>query len=207
MVPPGGNAPAAQAADQVIAASTPGSAAYKIGPMDVLDISVFKVPELSRSVVVSGTGTVNLPLVGEMVASGMTTRQMEHSLAAKLGAKYLQNPQVTVVVKEYNSQRVTISGEIKKPGVYPIMGQTSLLQLVAMAGGFEASSDSTVLVLRQNDGKRSAAKFNVSDIQKGRADDPTMQAGDVVVAGTSTLKKGFNSILKALPIAGAFALL
>ena len=137
----------------------------------------------------------------------MTTQQMERSLASRLGAKYLQNPQVTVIVKEYNSQRVTISGEIKRPGVYPLKGKTSLLQLVAMAGGFQESSNSTVLVLRQSDGKRSAAKFDVSDIQKGRAEDPTLQAGDVVVAGTSTLKKGFNSILKALPLAGAFAIL
>ena len=207
ITPPGGNAPAAQAAAEVIAVATPGNAAYKIGPMDVLDISVFKVPELSRTVNVSDTGTINLPLVGEIPASGMTTQQMERSLASRLGAKYLQNPQVTVIVKEYNSQRVTISGEIKSPGVYPLKGKTSLLQVVAMAGGFQESSNSTVLVLRQSEGKRSAAKFDVSDIQKGRAEDPTLQAGDVVVAGTSALKKGFNSILKALPLAGAFAIL
>ena len=64
-----------------------------------------------------------------------------------------------------------------------------------------------MLVLRQSEGKRSAAKFDVSDIQKGRAEDPTLQAGDVVVAGTSAMKKGFNTILKALPLAGAFAIL
>ena len=86
-------------------------------------------------------------------------------------------------------------------------GKTSLLELVAMAGGFEAASDSTVLVLRTTSGKRSAAKFDVGTIQKGKADDPTMQAGDIVVAGESAIRKGFNNVLKALPIAGLFALL
>ena len=91
--------------------------------------------------------------------------------------------------------------------MYPVKGKTSLLELVAMAGGLKQTSDSTVLVLRQDGGKRSAAKFDVGNIQKGRADDPTMQAGDVVVAGTSAIKAGFNNVLKALPIAGLFAFL
>ena len=76
-----------------------------------------------------------------------------------------------------------------------------------MAGGLKSTSDSTVLVLRQAGARRSAAKFDVGMIQKGRADDPTMQAGDVVVAGTSAIKAGFNNVLKALPIAGLFAFL
>ena len=194
---------AAQPASIVTQGATPEHGEYQIGPMDELDISVFKVPELSQTVTVSDTGTVNLPLVGEVPAGGMTTQQMERSLASRLGAKYLQNPQVTVTVKNYNSQRVTISGEIKSPGVYPIKGKTSLLQLVAMAGGFQENSNSTVLVLRQSGGKRSATKFDVSQIEKGRREDPILQPGDTLVAGTSTIKKGFNTLLKGLPIAGA----
>ena len=93
------------------------TAGYKIGAMDVLDISVFQVPELTKSVQVADTGTINLPLVGEIAVVGKTPQQVERDLIARLGAKYLQNPQVTVYVKEYNSQQVTISGEIKKPGV------------------------------------------------------------------------------------------
>jgi len=181
--------------------------AYRIGSADMLDITVFKVPDLSKTVQVSETGTINLPLVGELQAAGKTTQELERDLTAKLGATYLQNPQVTVLVKENNSQRVTIQGAVEKPGVYPVKGRTSLLELVAMAGGFKAASDSTVLILRQENGKRSAAKFDVAIIQKGRADDPTMQAGDVVVAGTSAIRAGFNSVLKALPIAGLFAFL
>lgn len=185
----------------------PTTAGYRIGALDVLDISVFQVPELTKSVQVADTGTINLPLIGEVAVAGKTAQQVERDLTAKLGAKYLQNPQVTVFVKEYNSHQVTIQGEIKKPGVFPLKGTTSLLQLIALAGGFEANSDSTVLILRQTNGKRSAATFNVSAIQKGRADDPVLQSGDIVVAGKSAIKAGFNAILKALPVAGLFSFL
>ena len=192
---------------QVTGGAQATAGAYRIGSADMLDITVFKVPELSKTVQVSETGTINLPLVGEVQAAGKTTQELERVLTAKLGATYLQNPQVSVLVKENNSQHVTIQGAVEKPGVYPVKGKTSLLELVAMAGGLKQTSDSTVLVLRQDGGKRSAAKFDVGTIQKGRADDPTMQAGDVVVAGTSAIKAGFNNVLKALPIAGLFAFL
>jgi polysaccharide biosynthesis/export protein len=183
----------------------PGS--YKIGPLDVLDISVFQVPELTKSVQVSDTGTINLPLVGEVSVAGKTPQQVERDLTAKLGAKYLQNPQVTVYVKEYNSQQVTVEGAVQKPGVFPLKGRTSLLQLIAMANGFDPASDWTVLILRQSDGKKQAARFDVDAIQKGRVDDPLLQSGDVVVAGSSAIKAGFGAILKALPLASVFAFL
>ena len=180
---------------------------YRIGPSDVLQIVVFKVPELSQTVQVADTGTINLPLVGETSVAGKTTRDIERDLTARLGAQYLNNPQVTVYVKEYNSQKVTITGDVKKPGVYPLTGKTTLLQMVAIAGGFEETTDWTVLVLRNSKGKRAAAKFDVNQIQEGRAEDPALQSGDVLVAGSSAIKKGYNAILKALPVAGLFAFL
>ena len=181
--------------------------AYRIGSFDVLDISVFQVPELTKSVQVADSGTINLPLVGEVRVAGRTAQEVERDLTAKLGAEYLQNPQVTVFVKEYNSQNVTVSGAIKKPGVYPIRGKTTLAQLVALAGDFDAGSNSSVLILREQGGKRMAGKFDVSAIRKGQAQDPTLQGGDQIVAGTSAIKKGFNTILKSLPLLGTMALL
>ena len=115
-----------------------------------------------------------------------------------LGPSIVKNPQVTVYVKEYNSQHVTITGAVNKPGVYPIKGSTSLMQVVAMAGGFGDDTDSTVLVLRERDGKRSAAKFDVSAIQKGTAEDPPLQSGDDIIAGTSAIKRGFQYHLESL---------
>src|SRR5262249_12724178 len=131
--------------------------------------------------------------------------ELQKDLNARLGTKYLQNPQTTVVVKEFNSNRVTVSGAVKNPGVFPYKGE-SLLQYVTMAGGLAPEANSMVLVLRQTNGQRSAAKFNVADIQSGSVKDPAMQAGDVIVADTSVAKKGLNSLLKLLPLA-AFATL
>ena len=132
---PASGPPTAHAPDAVVSVATPDKSAYEIGPLDTLDISVFQVPDLTKSVQLSGTGTINLPLVGEIAVAGRTTQEVERDLTSRLGAKYLQNPQVTVYVKDYSSQRVTITGEIGRPGVYPIKGPTSLLQIVATAGG------------------------------------------------------------------------
>jgi polysaccharide export outer membrane protein len=200
-------APKASSAAPKAVDSVSSADAYTIGPTDVLEISVFKVPELYKTVQVADTGTINLPLVGEVPAAGKTAQQLERELTVKLGDKYLQNPQVSVMVTQNNSQHVTIQGAVEKPGVYPLKGKTSLLEVVAVAGGFKDTSDSTVLVLRQSEGKRSAAKFDVAEIQKGQAEDPTIQSDDVVVAGTSAIKKGFNAVLKALPLAGLFTVL
>jgi polysaccharide export outer membrane protein len=195
----------AKAAETFVAAGTPGSAAYKIGPQDVLEVSVYKVPDLSRSVQVADVGTVNLPLVGEVQAAGHTARELEIALAKKLGAKYLQSPQVTVYVKEFNSRRVTIDGAVKKPGVYPIRGRTTLVQFIAMAEGLTdiAASDS-IAVFRTHNGKRSAARFDLDEIRSGKAEDPVVQEGDIIVVSESATKTAFQNFLKAFPLTSVF---
>ncbi len=195
----------AKAAETFTAAATPGNAAYKIGPQDVLEISVFKVPELSRSVQVADVGTVNLPLLGEIQAAGRTARELEHDLAKNLGAKYLQSPQVTVYVKEFNSRRVTIDGAVKKPGVYPIRGRTTLVQFIATAEGLTdlAAADS-IAVFRSVGGKRSAAKFDLEEIRAGKAEDPVIQEGDVIVVSESATKTAFQNFLRAFPLTSVF---
>jgi polysaccharide export outer membrane protein len=177
-------------------------AAATIGRGDVLDISVFQVPELSKTLEVRETGTINFPLLGEVAAAGKTAEELQRELTSKLASDYLQHPVVTVLVKESNSQRVTISGAIDKPGIYPIKGPTSVMEIVAQAGGFKDESDSTILILREKGGSRVMERYDVSEIQAGRAKDPLLQANDVLVAGTSAIKQTFNTILKALPIAG-----
>jgi len=195
------------AASTLTASATPGAGSYKIGPQDVLDISVFKVPELSKSVQVAEAGTVNLALVGDIEAAGRTSQDIERELVKRLGAKYLRNPQVTVFVKEYNSQRIAVEGAVKKPGVFPYRGRATLLQAIAMAEGLDAISDTNVVVFRSQGGKRAAAKFDLAQIRTGRLNDPAIESGDVVVVETSAMKETFQNILKAIPIAGVFALL
>jgi polysaccharide export outer membrane protein len=194
-------------ADQLTSAAKPGSSGYKIGPHDVVEFSVFKVPELTRTAQVADTGTINLPLVGEVHAVGRTAQEVERELEKKLGDKYLQSPQVTVLIKEYNSQRVTVEGAVKRPGVYPIRGKTSLLQVIATAEGLDSVSDTTVVIFRHIEGKRLAARFDIGQIRSGATVDPPVQSGDVIVAPTSAMKSSFDTILKSLPIATVFALL
>jgi polysaccharide export outer membrane protein len=186
--------------------AAPKADGYRIGPQDILDFSVFKVPDLQRSVVVAETGTVNLPLIGEVRAADRTAAELEREVARKLGEKYLQNPQVSFIVREYNSQRITLEGAVKKPGVYPLRGKTTLLQVVATAEGFTDIGDATVVIFRQEEGKKLAAKFDVADIRAGTTPDPVLQAGDTIVAPTSASKEAFASILKALPLATFAAL-
>lgn len=196
-----------QKIDQLKSAVTPGSTAYRIGTLDVLEINVFKVPELTKTVQVSDTGSVTYPLLGDVPAAGKTAQELERELTAKLGTNYLQKPQVSVLVKEYNSQRVLVDGAVTKPGVYPIQGKATLLQFVALSGGLTSAADTTVVVFRTVDGKRTAAKFDLDDVRSGAANDPSIQAGDVIVASNSAFKEGFEKVLKIIPLAGVFAIL
>jgi polysaccharide export outer membrane protein len=192
----------------IYTAADPGSAGYRVGPLDVLDVSVFQVPELTRSVQVSDVGTVNLPLVGEVPAAGKTSREIERDLASRLGSKYVRDPQVTVFVKEYNSQHITVEGAVKKPGVYPSKGKNSLTQAIATAEGLDNDAASnTVLVFRTVDGRRYGAKFDFKEIMAGRADDPSIQKDDIVVAESSAGKEVLSYAVKALPAFAVFSLI
>ncbi len=204
---PGQEAAVRKVALSATSMSDPSSKAYKVGPLDVLEVTVFKVPELSKAVQVSEAGTINFPLVGEVPAGGKTAREIEQTLTKRLGAKYLQNPQVTVFVKEYNSQRITIEGAVKKPGVIQMAGGLSLLQAVAQAQGLETTAETTAVVFRVTNGKRAAVKYDISAIREGKSDDPQLQAGDVIIVPTSDVKEGINTVVKFLPLATIIPLL
>jgi polysaccharide export outer membrane protein len=168
--------------------------------MDVLEISVFKVPELSKSVQVADTGTINMPLLGEVPAAGKTAQEIEQDLTRKLGAKYLKSPQVTVFVKDHNSQMVTIEGAVMKPGLYTIRGKLSLVQLVATAGGLNNDLyDKSITVFSTIGGERSSKAYDIDDIRAGKAADPSLHQGDVIVVDSSTGKVALQNALKILP--------
>ena len=177
-------------------------AGYKIGGQDVLEISVFKVPELSKVVQVAESGTINLPLVGDIVAVGRTAQDVERDLSAKLGAKYLKNPQVSVYVKEFNSQRVTVEGAVKKPGVYPLKGKTTLMQVVAMSEGLDNNvASNNIALFRVAGAKRTTMRFDLEQIRSGAQQDPFLMEGDLVVVESSDGKVAFNNFTKILPVA------
>jgi polysaccharide biosynthesis/export protein len=201
------SAPAAEAAAKLTSAGTPGSNAYKIGPLDVLDVAVFKVPDLSKTVQVGEDGTITYPLIGQVRAAGRTAHDLEVDLKQKLGEKYLRSPQINVLVREYNSQRVTISGAVKTTGVYAIKGRTTLLQVISMAGDIDNSiASGDIVVFRTVDGQRTAARFDAEAIKNGKGDDPEMLPGDVIVVDTSATKVALSNVLRVLPLATSAAI-
>jgi polysaccharide export outer membrane protein len=168
---------------------------------------VFQVPDLSRTVRVNSGGQISLPLIGAMQAGGLTIQELEAQIGKKLEAKFLQNPQVTAFVKEYTSQRVTVEGSVKKPGIYPLSGRTSLLQAIAMAEGLDPLADlQGVVIFRQVSGKKMAAVFDLKAIRTGKAEDPLIYGDDIVVVEESGSKSALRRIIEAIPVLRVFTL-
>lgn len=185
-----------------------GTTEYRIGAQDLLDISVFLNQDLRREVRVNTIGEISLPLIGTVVAGGKTVEELEKELMELYGKSYLQNPQITVFIKEFTSQRVTLEGAVKSAGIYPIKGKTSLMQAVAMAGGvnMDMADLEAVVVFRTVNGQRMAAKFNLKEIRAGEAADPQIYGDDIVVVGVSKGKWAYSRLLQSLPLFNAFQL-
>jgi polysaccharide export outer membrane protein len=182
-----------------------GATEYHIGPMDVLDINVFQVPDLTRTVQVDAAGQITLPLIGQVSVAGKTVTQVQSEIAAKLAAKYLQSPDVTVFVKEFTSQKVTVDGSVNQPGVYAISGRTTLLQAIAMARGTDRDANlKRAVIFRTINNQRMAAVFDIGQIRAGRMDDPEIFGNDVVVVDRDGTKSVLRGITGAVPIFSIF---
>lgn len=156
---------------------------YRIGPQDLLEIKVFGVPDLDTETRVSASGFITMPLIGLVDANGLTYEELAVRIAGRLGQDYLQNPNVTVNVKEYASQRVTMEGAVGKPGIFALSGDTTLLQSIALAGGLaELAEPRAVRVFRTNEaGEKTVGIFDLTQIREGKAPDLALLGGDVVV--------------------------
>lgn len=177
---------------------------YRIGPQDLVEVSVLGVPDLARTVRVDAQGQISLPLAGTVVAAGRTVQELEAVIAQALGARYLQAPQVSVFVKESSRERVTVGGAVKKPGIYPVNGQTSLLQAIALSEGLDPlANEHGVVVFRRIDGRRMAAVFDMRAIRQGAAVDPPVYGGDIIMVDQSGPKTALRRFIEAIP---AFAL-
>lgn len=181
-----------------------GSSEYRLGPQDLIEISVFGVDRLSQAVRVNSNGQISLPLVGGVTAGGMTIPELETELAARYADGYLQNPQVSVFVKEFASQRLTFEGAVKEPGIYPLTGRMTLLQGIATAKGLEPLADLKGIVLfRQIKGKKMAAVYDMRDLRSGRIEDPVLYGDDIIVVEQSGSKTILRRFIESVP---AFAL-
>lgn len=192
--------------DPIALAQIGSAAEYHIGPMDTLEVNVFQAPDLNRTVQVDATGMITLPLIGQLPAAGHTTSELQKSIAAALDQKYLQSPQVTVAVKEFVSQRVTVDGAVNTPGVYPIQGRTTLLQAIAMAKGADQKSanEKQVVIFRTVNGERQAARFDLTEIRKGHANDPEVYGDDMIVVDRSGARSLLRSVTSTLPVLAVF---
>jgi polysaccharide export outer membrane protein len=179
---------------------------YRIGALDLLTINVFQVPDLTlESVQVDAAGTLSLPLVGVVQAGGRTTQELSQDIARRLETKFLQDPQVSVQIKEASSQKVTVEGAVIQPGVYDVSGPTTLLQAIALARGPDRVADvHRVAIFRTIEGKRAAAVFDLTSIRSGTTPDPRIYGNDIVVVQGSRQKGFWQEVLRAVPAIGLF---
>jgi polysaccharide biosynthesis/export protein len=177
--PASGTTTAARAVDAVI----PGEDGdYKIGPEDVLDISVWKNAELSRTVPVRPDGKVSLPLVNDIQAAGLTPSRLRQELTRRL-SEYVPSPEVAVIVREVHSAKVSVVGAVRTPGRYEVRSPATVLELIALAQGFtDFASRERIVVLRQNGATPSRITFNYRKIADGTEQDNFfVQPGDIIV--------------------------
>jgi len=154
---------------------------YRIGPQDVLQIDVWKEPEITRTIPVRPDGKISLPLLKDVQAAGLTALQLAANIRDGL-IKYLTNPQVTVTVTQINSQRVFVTGEVAKSGALPLLPGMTALQALSSSGGFtQFAKIKGVYILRNQNGKQEKISYNYKDVLKGNKEDVSLQPGDVIV--------------------------
>jgi polysaccharide export outer membrane protein len=173
-------APRAAAAQSASAAV---SSDYVIGPDDQLSIVFWREKDMTTDVVVRPDGRISLPLLNEVIAGGRTPDQLREAISAA-AEKYFEDPTVAVIVKQINSRKVFITGQVEKPGPYLLTGQTTVLQLIAMAGGLtEFAEDKRIVVMRTDAGRPASLAFNYRDVlnRKNLAQNIELRPGDTVV--------------------------
>jgi len=160
-----------------------------IGPQDKLQIDVWGVPDLSRMVQVDSGGTISVPLAGRIQVAGMEPDDVAEVLRARL-VRYVKNPVVSVNVQEALSRTLTVDGQVKEPGNYPVMNNMTLIRAVAAAKGEEnLANSSEVVIFRTVAGKHMAAVYNLGAIRRGVYEDPLVYANDTIVVGESAKKR------------------
>lgn len=158
------------------------ASAYRIGPEDVLDISVWKNPELSRMVPVRPDGKVSLPLVNDIQAAGLTPIDLREQVSTRL-AEYIPAPEVSVIVREVHSRKVAVVGAVKTPGRFELKSPMTVLEVIALAQGFtDFASRDRIVVLRQNGGTTTRIPFNYRRIADGAEQENFyVRPGDIIV--------------------------
>jgi len=174
---------------------------YRIAPDDEIEIKVFQVEELSTKERVSEKGTIVVPLVGPIRIAGLTPDEAEKLMADTLGRDYLQDPHVDIDVVKATNMQVTVTGTVKKPGVFPLAGRTTLMQAIALAGGPDrlANREEVIIFRPDEGGKGTAYVIDLDAVQRGDLEDPILTGNDRVVvpeSGTAVFFKGLTDTLR-----------
>lgn len=175
---------------------------YLIGPFDKLTIDVFGIEDLSKKEIqTDASGRISFPLVGVVEAAGLTPGELAKAIEDRLRGRYVRNPQVTVNLEETVSQVITVDGQVSKPGLYPVIGQMTLMRAIATAGGAsEFAKLEDVVIFRTVSGKKYAGLYNLKAIRRGNYPDPEVFSSDVVIVGDSAARRLFKDILQASPL-------
>lgn len=179
---------------------------YLLGPGDRISVVVYGQADMSLdSVIISPEGLVSMPLIGPVKAVGTTAANLADGIEATLRPAYLRNPRVTVNVLEYTSKQVTVTGQVTTPGVITIFGNSDLSTVLAKAGGpAQLAKLNEVIVVRERDGERLAARFDIRAISQGSMPDPVIYGGDKIFVGFNSAKGLYQDALRAIPIIGFF---
>ena len=178
---------------------------YRIAPLDTVSVKVFQADNLTGDYQVDLTGHISLPLVGEVEAANLTTAQLDDKLTALLGQKYFEHPDVAVALKASTARAVTVDGAVTRAGTFPVLGHTSLMQAIALAGGTtEDANAHRIAIFRTVNGQRQAAAFDLAAIRHGQAPDPQVYAGDIVIVDGSSIKQGFKRVMQSFPVLSIF---
>lgn len=181
--------------------------AYRLGPSDVISVSVYREPELSlTSVTLDTAGDFQMPLVGRVEAAGKTPEEISRFLAERLRSGFIKNPNVAVNIVNATSRRFVVEGAVTNPGIYPYTPDTTLLGAIAAAKGpTRVARLNQVAVFRSRGAERTVAVFDLKAIRAGQAADPRLLAGDKVVVGFSGLTQAWQDFLQAAPLIGVFS--
>ena len=195
---------------------------YRVGVGDILKVTVYDHPDLSTTVRISGGGVISFPLIGQIGIDGMTVNQVADKIAARLEGDYIINPQVSVFIQEFRSKRVTIMGQVSKPGLYELSGPTTLLELISTAGGLEKDAGDKVTIQRRpiDENPGETITVNLKDLLERREAGAgvSIQDGDSLVVSragifyvTGEVRKPDSykadegcTVIKAITMAGGF---
>ena len=174
---------------------------YLIGPFDSIAIEVFGIPELNRSAQVDSEGRISMPLLGSLQVAGRTPAELATLVEQRMREAHVRDPQVTVNLTGSLSQTVTVDGQVKRAGIYPVQGRMTLMRAVARAEGLgEDARDDYVVVFRRVGDRDMAALYDLRAIRAGSYEDPDIYANDVVYVGYTNARRIFGTLVTGAAI-------